>query len=77
MHLLTKYEVTRVLGLRCLQLQEDDADAHKRSIRELLSGENTFTIRRPLPDGTSEDVPVATAILPDRVRAELEYILSC
>ena len=77
MHLLTKYEVTRVLGMRCLQLQEKEANARRRSIRELLDGQSPFTIRRALPDGTVEDVAVATAIVPEYLREELEYVLSC
>ena len=55
---LTKFEFTRVLGLRILQLntqgmcREDPRDI---ALRELLNGSNPATIRRTLPDGTYED----------------------
>ena len=75
MHVLTKYEVARALGTRCLQLQ--DSDARRTSLEELLAGTSTIVIRRRMPDGAVEDVAVANAILPDHLRAELQYTLAC
>ena len=79
---LTKYECSRVLGLRYLQLQHEETTTivhgSLRSfvIRELLDGKNLFVVRREMPDGTSYDKKVSELIVPDDIRQQLEYILT-
>jgi len=59
---LSKYECSRVIGLRMLQLQEGEGTPHplKLAIREILERTNPMVIRRHLPDKTYEDVSVST-----------------
>lgn len=70
---LTKYEVARALGTRCLQLQ--DFDARRRSIEELLAGESEIIVRRRLPDQRVVDIPVSQATMPEHLRSQLLYTL--
>lgn len=59
---LSKYECSRVIGLRILQLQEGDGvrDPLQTAISEILQAKNPAIIRRYLPDGTYEDVAIST-----------------
>lgn len=68
---LTKFEFTRVLGMRILQLKSQDLSADDPrvvALRELLGGTNPAVIRRQLPDGTHEDRPVCELKLGAHVR---------
>ena len=60
---LTKFEFTRVVGLRILQLQSHGTCSEEPrvvALQELLDGSNAAVVRRRLPDGTTEDRPVAS-----------------
>lgn len=59
---LSKYECARVLGLRVLQLQEGegDEDPLRKAILEVRERRNPCILRRYLPDGSHEDVAVAS-----------------
>ena len=55
---LTKFEFTRIVGLRILHLDTQgqcDQDPRATALHELLKGANPAVIRRKLPDGTHED----------------------
>ena len=68
---LTKFEFTRVLGLRILQLTERRGlteDPQKLARREILEGLNEAVVRRRLPDGSHEDRQVKLLRLPTDVR---------
>lgn len=58
---LTRFECARVLGLRVLQLQENDGvpDPRATAVAELRNGENPAIIRRHMPDASYEDVAVS------------------
>lgn len=58
---LSKYECSRVIGLRILQLQEREGarDPLRVAITEIMEGKNPSIIRRYLPDKTHEDVSVS------------------
>lgn len=72
---LTRFECARVLGLRVLQLQENDGvpDPRATAVAELRNGENPAIIRRHMPDGTYEDVAVSRLKLSTFL---LEYALA-
>jgi len=80
--LLTKYECARVLGLRYLQLQQEETTIVVQGnlrgfvIRELLDGKNHLVVRRGMPDGTFCDKCVDELVVPDDIRQQLEYILT-
>lgn len=59
---LSKYECSRVIGLRLLQLQEGEGTPHplQLAISEILDRKNPTVIRRYLPDKTFEDVAVSS-----------------
>lgn len=55
---LSKFEFTRLVGLRTLQLTSQgtcDEDPQAAALRELLEGTNPAIVRRKLPDGRHED----------------------
>ena len=58
---LTKYECSRVIGLRLLELQEGEGVQNplRQAIQEILERRNNRIIRRPLPNGTHEYVCVS------------------
>lgn len=62
---LTKFEVARLIGVRTLQLSDQNVQTapgesvQQHAIRELLDGRSTAIIRRYLPNNTFEDVRVA------------------
>ena len=69
---MSKYEKTRILGLRALQISEGshimvDAKGESDSLRiaqmELRQGKIPMIIRRKLPDGTTEDWSVDELII--------------
>ena len=57
---LSRYECTRVLGLRVLQLQDGNgvADPLATAIHEIVEKKHPAVIRRHLPNDTYEDVAV-------------------
>jgi len=65
---LTRFERARIVGARALQLSmgapvlmelpEDVFDSIDIAIRELEDGVLPMTIRRTLPDGTHQDIPL-------------------
>ena len=58
---LTKFEFTRLVGLRILQLQSQSTcieDPSCVALREILKATNPAIVRRKLPDGSYEDRPV-------------------
>ena len=59
---LSKYECSRVIGLRLLQLQEGEGTPNPQqlAISEILERRNPTVIRRYLPDKTFEDVAVSS-----------------
>ena len=59
---LSKYECSRVIGLRLLQLQDGEGTPNPQqlAIKEILEGKNPTVIRRYLPDKTFEDVAVSS-----------------
>lgn len=74
---------TRVLGLRCLQLQNDTTatvecgNVRSQAVRELLDGRSAFLLRRTMPDGSFSDVRVSDLTIPDDLRDHLTYVLEC
>lgn len=55
---LSKFEFTRLLGLRVLQLTSQgtcDKDPKTVALEELLRGASSAVVRRKLPDGRHED----------------------
>ena len=70
---LTRYEKARIVGARALQISfgapilvekpKDVIDPIKISQLELKSGILPLTIRRELPDGTYQDIPINKLIL--------------
>lgn len=70
---LTRYEKARIVGARALQISfgapilvvkpKEIIDPIKISQLELKSGILPLTIRRELPDGTYQDVPINKLIL--------------
>ena len=68
---LTKFEFTRVLAMRVLQLKAQDLsadDPHACALREILDGANPAIVRRKLPDGRHEDRAVRELLLSTQVR---------
>ena len=68
---LTKFEFTRIVGLRILQLNAKGTcteNPEHVALRELLQGTNPAIIRRKLPDGSHEDRPVRSLKLSDALR---------
>lgn len=83
MALLTKYECARVMGLRYLQLQQEtsstevvEGNLRAHVIREMLQGTSSFIVRRTMPDGQHQDIPLCEMVVPDDLREHLEYLLS-
>jgi DNA-directed RNA polymerase subunit K/omega len=71
-HLLTKYERTRVIGIRALQLSNgavpmvivDNIDnVVSIAEKELVEYKMPLIIRRKFPDGTYEDIKVSDMIM--------------
>ncbi|KAH7840956.1 hypothetical protein Vadar_023820 [Vaccinium darrowii] len=71
---MTKYERARILGTRALQISmnapvmvelEGETDPLEIAIKELREQKIPFTIRRVLPDGSSEDWGVDELIVED------------
>ena len=69
---MTKYERTRILGLRALQISnnapvmvpvEKETDPLKIATKELVAGKVPFIIRRRLPNGTFEDWAVNELVI--------------
>ena len=64
MPFLTKYEKTRILGIRCKQInngsqifvdvRDDMIDGYNIAYKELLAKKIPFIIQRPLPNGACE-----------------------
>ena len=72
---LTKFEFTRVLGLRILQLNKHGVtaeDPHAIALREIRDGTNPAVVRRRLPDGTYEDRAVRELRLDTELRRACE-----
>lgn len=72
---LTKFEFTRVVGMRILQLNAHGALAeHPRqlAIREIMEGLNPTVVRRKLPDGSVEDREVRSLQLSSDLRRMCE-----
>lgn len=68
---LTKFELTRILGLRQLQLEQANASGEpprRVALSEVLDGRNLMVIRRRLPDGTTEDRVVSTLKISEHLR---------
>ena len=68
---LTKFEFTRLVGLRVLQLSSQGTsteDPQEAALRELMDGANPSVVRRKLPDGRVEDRAVASLKLPEALR---------
>jgi DNA-directed RNA polymerase I, II, and III subunit RPABC2 len=65
---LTRFEKARIVGARALQISmgapilvevtESDSSPIDIALKELESGILPMTIRRPLPDGTYQDIPL-------------------
>jgi len=65
---LTRFEKARIVGARALQISmgapllievpEGSSDAVDLAIKELEAGVLPITIRRRLPDGTYQDIPI-------------------
>ncbi len=65
---LTRFERARIVGSRALQISmgapilveptEDLSSPIDIALRELESGILPITVRRTLPDGTSQDIPL-------------------
>lgn len=72
---MTKFEFTRLLGLRILDLNSRgvcDEDPRIVALRELLDGTNTSVVRRKLPDGSHEDRAVRDLKLSTTMRRMCE-----
>ena len=72
---LTKFEFTRLVGLRVLQLSSQGTsteDPQTVALREILRGENPSVVRRKLPDGRWEDRAVTALRLPESLRRMCE-----
>jgi DNA-directed RNA polymerase subunit K/omega len=75
---LTRFERARIIGARALQislgapvlieLQPDVTDPIEIARRELEEGILPITIRRTLPDGTFQDIPLIDLIKPREER---------
>ena len=73
---LTRFERARIVGARALQLslgapilaklEEEVIDAIEIAIVELNAGALPMTVRRCLPDGTFQDIPLIDLLNPDR-----------
>jgi DNA-directed RNA polymerase subunit K/omega len=79
---ITKFEIARVIGLRSLQIQQENyrTDSQARSpmyiaCDELLRGKMLFTIRREFPGGDYVDVAVSDLKLCDDNEVHLKYIM--
>ncbi|MCS7146151.1 MAG: DNA-directed RNA polymerase subunit K [Nitrososphaerota archaeon] len=73
---LTKYEITKIIGGRALQLSfgafplvepRQDDTAFTIARRELSLGVLPVIVRRHLPDGTVVDIPLKEALREERV----------
>ena len=72
---LTKFEFTRLVGLRVLQLSSQGTsteDPQTVALREILRKENPSVVRRKLPDGRVEDRDVAGLRLPQSIQRMCE-----
>jgi DNA-directed RNA polymerase subunit K/omega len=74
---LTKYEITRIIGSRALQLSlgafplvepRPDDTPFTIAKRELESGVLPIIIRRKYPDGTYEDIPLKKLLMESEIR---------
>jgi DNA-directed RNA polymerase subunit K/omega len=68
---LTKFELARVVGLRVLQLMDENTVRENPcdvATREILSGTTRAIVRRRLPDGTVEDRAVRDLYLTGDMR---------
>lgn len=68
---LTKFELSRVVGLRVLQLSSCGGlndDPYRIALREILESQSAATIRRKLPDGNTEDRRVRDLKLNNELR---------
>lgn len=79
---ITKYEIARVIGLRSLQIQQENnrTDSVARSpmyiaCDELLNGKILFTIRREFPGGNYVDVGVNELKMSDDHEVHIKYIM--
>lgn len=72
--LMTKYEKTRIIGMRAMQLSmnapplieiEDETDALRIAEKEFYAKKIPFIIRRRLPDNTYEDWKINELVYPD------------
>lgn len=70
---MTRFEKTRIVGTRALQLSmnapplvdiEDETDPVKIALKELKQGKMPYILRRILPDGSIEDWSIKEMILP-------------
>lgn len=65
---LTKFEFTRLLGLRVLEIMHTTSHCYNEeprvvAMRELANGESRAVLRRRLPDGTYEERRVSELLL--------------
>jgi DNA-directed RNA polymerase I, II, and III subunit RPABC2 len=71
---ITRFEKARIVGARALQISmgapillevnEDGSNTIDIALEELESGILPITIRRTLPDGTFQDIPLKWLIKP-------------
>ena len=71
---LTRFEKARIVGARALQISmgapvlievpEDVKDPIEIALMELEAGVLPITIRRTLPDGTYQDIPLSVLLRP-------------
>ncbi|ELA46661.1 hypothetical protein VCUG_01887 [Vavraia culicis subsp. floridensis] len=72
--LMTKYEKTRIIGMRAMQLSmnapplveiEGETDALRIAEKEFYARKIPFIVRRRLPDNTYEDWSINELVYPD------------
>ena len=81
---LTKFEVTRILGLRCLQLQNNTSNnmmytektVEKQAIRDLLNHNIDFVVRRYEDGHSTKDIHIKNCRIPSHQIQLLNYRLS-
>ena len=80
---LTRFERARIVGARALQLslgapilaelEEEVIDAIDIAIVELNAGVLPMTLRRSLPDGVFQDIPLIDLLGSDRLVKDLSH----
>lgn len=87
-NVLTKYEFSRILGLRvgqlnlgatplvlpCLEEKKEEGKTNLQiACREIKEGKLDMMIRRPCPEGTFYSLPLSSLLLPP----DVDELLSC